>query len=82
MRIYLLNIFPELENGEYTNSSLFSRSGLEVLVGSTIKKKWSKIKNRILKMNTETTDDYSWVPLIDEKTISITYLNIKMQSER
>ena len=82
MRIYLLNIFPELENGENTNSSLFSRSGLEVLVGSTIKKKWSKIKNRILKMNTETTDDYSWVPLIDEKTISITYLNIKMQSER
>ena len=33
-------------------------------------------------MNTETTEDYSWVPLIDEKTISITYLNIKMQSER
>lgn len=60
----------------------FYRSGLEVLVGSTIKKKWSKIKNRILKMNTETTEDYCWVPLIDEKTISITCLNIKMQSER
>ena len=33
-------------------------------------------------MNAETTEDYSWVPLVDEKTISITYLNIKMQSER
>ena len=51
-------------------------------MGSTIKKKWSKIKNRILKMNSETAEDYSWVPLIDEKTISITYLNIEMQSER
>ena len=75
------NIFPESENAENT-ILLLDRSGLEVLVGSTIKKKWSKIKNRILKMNSETAEDYSWVPLIDEKTISITYLNIEMQSER
>ena len=57
-------------------------SGQEVLVGSTIKKKWSKVKNRILKMDNETDDeDYCWMVLVDLKTVTINYLNIKIQSE-
>ena len=51
-------------------------------MGSTIKKKWSKVKNRILKMEAERDEDYSWVILMDEKDIKISYLSIKIQSER
>ena len=57
-------------------------SGQEVLVGSTIKKKWSKVKNRILRMDSDTEEEYSWVALIDDKAITISYLNIKIRSER
>ena len=53
--------------------------GHEILVGSTIKKKWNKVKNRILKSeddkHSKGSDD-GWKVLLNEKCINILYFNV------
>ena len=55
------------------------RMGHEILVGSTIKKKWNKVKNRILKSeddkHSKSAED-GWKVLLNEKCINILYFNV------
>ena len=57
----------------------FYRMGHEILVGSTIKKKWNKVKNRILKSeddkHSKSSED-GWKVLLNEKCINILYFNV------
>lgn len=54
------------------------RTGQEVLVGSTIKKKWNKIKNKV--MVGEKEDGPSWVTLLSHSNAKITALSVKLTS--
>ena len=53
--------------------------GHEILVGSTIKKKWNKVKNRILKSeddkHSKSAED-GWKVLLNEKCMNILYFNV------
>ena len=55
------------------------RMGHEILVGSTIKKKWNKVKNRILKSeddkHSKSAED-GWKVLLNEKCVNILYFNV------
>ena len=58
---------------------LNSRTGNEILVGSTVKKKWNKVKNRIFKKDEDAnkcSNGNGWKDLISEKCLNISYFNI------
>ena len=58
---------------------LHIRTSNEILVGSTIKKKWNKVKNRIFKKDEDAnncSNGNGWKDLISEKCLNISYFNI------
>ena len=63
---------------------LNTRTNSEILVGSTVKKKWNKVKNRIFKKE-ENLNDCSngngWKDLICEGTLRISYYTIDIQND-
>ena len=63
---------------------LNTRTNSEILVGSTVKKKWNKVKNRIFKKE-ENLNDCSngngWKDLISEGSLRISYYTIDIQKD-
>ena len=58
---------------------LHIRTSNEILVGSTIKKKWNKVKNRIFKKEenvNDCTNGNGWKDLISEGSFRISYFSI------
>ena len=61
---------------------LHIRTSNEILVGSTIKKKWNKVKNRIFKKEenvNDCTNGNGWKDLISEGSFRISYFSIDIQ---
>ena len=62
---------------------LHIRTSNEILVGSTIKKKWNKVKNRIFKKEenvNDCTNGNGWKDLISEGSLRISYFSIDIQN--
>ena len=61
------------------------RTGLEILVGSTVKKKWNKVKNLVLSSDSNQsvlTPGWRKVAGMDKESLTISYFNINIaQSE-
>ena len=64
---------------------LNTRTSNEILVGSTVKKKWNKVKNRIFKKE-ENFNDCSngngWKDLVSEGSLKISYYTIDIDNKQ
>ena len=57
------------------------RTGLEILVGSTVKKKWNKVKNLVLNSESNLSDvtpGWRKVAGMDKESFTISYFNINI----
>ena len=65
--------------------TLNTRTSNEILVGSTVKKKWNKVKNRIFKKEEDCNEcsyGNGWKDLVSEGSLKISYYTIDIDNKQ